>query len=309
VAPFKFAGDTLLDKLIAKLSSGLEPSVDPTPSAGKVYSFATAPYNEFSPAQTGRFSAFKIIGVSDDLYVVAVLAGIWPDPPTLQQAAKCEILAERRFAHSGQLAVFGVNRQWWEANGLPSLAPLGIARISRLETKLATAVTSFAVGSRLSTLNAANWAAEGEWRWAHDRAALSAEADLQSVKAAERRAAIERRYRERLSKLTWDQLLSETPLSRWTREPPFPPAEFTAAARAKLRQACQDLRELGPKPRKAWVRKVLKDTVTWFNEADDANGGVIETEEREDICSALEELAFVAGQKSLVDEIDNWREW
>jgi hypothetical protein len=49
--------------------------------------------------------------------------------------------------------------------------------------------------------------------------------------------------------------------------------------------------------------------VGWFNKADEAAGGVIETEEREDICAALEELAFVAGQKILVDEIDTWREW
>jgi hypothetical protein len=36
---------------------------------------------------------------------------------------------------------------------------------------------------------------------------------------------------------------------------------------------------------------------------------VIETEEREDICAALEELAFVARQKGLVAEIDEWRDW
>jgi len=36
---------------------------------------------------------------------------------------------------------------------------------------------------------------------------------------------------------------------------------------------------------------------------------VIETEEREDICKVLEELAAAAGQRSLIDEIDGWRSW
>ena len=47
----------------------------------------------------------------------------------------------------------------------------------------------------------------------------------------------------------------------------------------------------------------------WFNRADEQAGGVIETEEREDICAVLEEMAYVARQKSLVDEIGEWRAW
>ena len=91
--------------------------------------------------------------------------------------------------------------------------------------------------------------------------------------------------------------------------PPFPPAEFTEAARETIHNAYRELRELGPKPPKAKVRSILRRCVAWFNEADKAAGEVIETEEREDICAVLEEMAFVAKQKSLVDEIDNWREW
>jgi hypothetical protein len=36
---------------------------------------------------------------------------------------------------------------------------------------------------------------------------------------------------------------------------------------------------------------------------------VTETEEREDICQVLEEMAHVARQKALVEEIDAWRTW
>ncbi|NGO86439.1 hypothetical protein GPA20_23280 [Streptomyces sp. 196(2019)] len=47
----------------------------------------------------------------------------------------------------------------------------------------------------------------------------------------------------------------------------------------------------------------------WFNTADRAADWVIETEEREDICLVIEELAHVAGHPSLAMEADDWREW
>jgi len=49
--------------------------------------------------------------------------------------------------------------------------------------------------------------------------------------------------------------------------------------------------------------------VEWFNMMDAEHGYVIETEEREDICSVLEEIAFVARHPMLSDEIGNWRDW
>jgi hypothetical protein len=55
-----------------------------------------------------------------------------------------------------------------------------------------------------------------------------------------------------------------------------------------------ELQALGPKPKKAQVRATLKSGVEWFNAKDAEFHGVIETEEREDICLLLEELAFVA---------------
>jgi hypothetical protein len=69
------------------------------------------------------------------------------------------------------------------------------------------------------------------------------------------------------------------------------------------------LQALGPKPKKAPVRAVLKACVEWFNAKDAEFGGMIETEEREDICAALEELATVARHRSLTREVDEWRQW
>jgi hypothetical protein len=54
---------------------------------------------------------------------------------------------------------------------------------------------------------------------------------------------------------------------------------------------------------------VLRACVEWFNAKDREYGGVIETEEREDISALLEEIAFVARQRSLADEIESWRTW
>ncbi|WP_318294762.1 hypothetical protein [Streptomyces bacillaris] len=56
--------------------------------------------------------------------------------------------------------------------------------------------------------------------------------------------------------LTWEQLLAETPFERWTPSPPFPPAAFRRAAVRRVHQACRELRDLGPKPRKPAARKV-----------------------------------------------------
>jgi hypothetical protein len=220
------------------------------------------------------------------------------------------ILNEHRFAHIGRPAVFGVNREWWKPESdLDKFRFVGTLRVSRDEQPHVDAVAGYAPGSRFSTLHAANHAAEGEWRWANDREAFVIEAEKRNAKNEAERAAKEERYRTRLSKLTWEQLELETPFERWTPSPPFPSEEFTIAARATIRSACNAIKELGPKPRRADVRAILKKTVIWFNDADKEAGEVIETEEREDICSVLEEMAHVARQKVLVEEIDEWRTW
>ena len=80
-------------------------------------------------------------------------------------------------------------------------------------------------------------------------------------------------------------------------------------ARVVIHNTCRALCALGSKPRKPDVRRLLRDCVKWFNEADEEAGGVIETEEREDICMVLEEMVYLARQKSLSDEVNEWRSW
>jgi hypothetical protein len=251
----------------------------------------------------------KIIGVTDKLVAVAVFDGIWFEGPNLEEMRTSSIINEHRFYHTGRPAVFGVNRDWWQpSNDLEDFRFVGMQAVSDTKLSFADAIACFAAGSRFSAINAANYAAEGEWRWSNDRESFVKEDQLKAAKNEAERAAKEERYRTRLSKLTWDQLLSETPFGSWSHSPPFPPEEFTDAARTVIRDACAALQALGPKPRRADVRAVLKKTVQWFNEADEEAGGVIETEERGDICTMLEEMACVARQKVLVDEIDAWRD-
>ena len=293
-----------------EMTAGAQIEPPQTLAAGQAYSFRTSPYSEFAPSSTGRYGAFKLLGVSDKHIAVAVLDGIWTSAPTPKDVRGKAILHEHRFAHTGRPAVFGVNQDFWQPEAdLQEFSFVGILAVSASERSLADAIARFEAGTRFATIHHVNYSAEGEWRWSNERDSFVEEIALRDAKNAAERAAKEERYKTRLSKLTWEQLLSETQFERWSPSPPYPPQEFTDAARGAIRDACIALQGLGPKPRKAEVRAILKKTVQWFNEADEKAGGVIETEEREDICAVFEEMAYVARHKSLVDEIDEWRDW
>lgn len=277
---------------------------------GQAYAFQTRPYFECSPAETHRFAAIKILAVNSEYVIVGVLDGIWPDVPSAKDIRSAPIINECRFAYAARVAVFGVVLEWWKPEiELNKFSFVGTLPISRTEQTLVNEIASYAPGSRFSKLRAADQAAEGEWRWANDQEAFVSEFEEMSAKHAAQRTAEDERKSTRLSKLTWEQLQSETPFESWAQSPPYPPKDFTEAARATIRSACDALKKLGPKPRKADVRAVLKATVMWFNEADGKAGGVIETEERDDIYAVLEEIAYVTRQKVLVEEIDEWRTW
>ena len=113
---------------------------DGPPSAGAVFSFKTEPLWEFSPADTGRFAAFKVLGCDSRYVAVAVLDRVWRSPPTLAQTRGVSILCQHRFAHTGRQAVFGVNRDWWEPAELNDLRRLGEDSLSTEETVLADKV-------------------------------------------------------------------------------------------------------------------------------------------------------------------------
>ncbi len=271
--------------------------------AGDIYSFRTSPATEFSPRKTNRYAALKILGFKDNMlsFCYVVLDGVFSRHPDLTKVAGLPWLKNTRFSWRGGPACRLVSIEW--QNDLTDFRYVGSVDLSQADIALMSECRAGGPWSGASDH------AEGEWRWRNDRAAYVDEIERYRRARDERIAAEHERYRTRLRSLTWEKLLAEQAFSRWDAHPPFPPPEFTAAARDRIRSAVLELQALGQKPKKSDVRAVLKACVEWFNARDTEFGEVIETEEREDIYKVLEELAFVARQRSLVEEIERWRNW
>lgn len=278
------------------------------PEAGSIWSFRTRPLTEFSPPATGRYGALKVVGRLPHEFVIVVLDGIWTRPPTLEDAASCGILL-RDFHGEVTACAWGAWNSWWKEAGLPELTLLGVLSLRAEEARHVRRYAEQELPRTYAPIVYASDYVEKVWRGLHDRDAMEAEFRRDMEKREAKRLADEERYRTRLRGLTWETLLSETPLARWDESPPFPPAAFRDAARVRLLDTCRALQALGPKPRRPDARRLLKDCIEWFNAADAEAGEVVETEEREDILMALSEMAWVARQKALMEEIEEWRTW
>ncbi|MBF5092059.1 hypothetical protein F1640_19090 [Novosphingobium sp. NBM11] len=212
------------------------------PAAGTVLSFRTAPFTRFSPAETGRWAALRVIGASPPIIVILVLDGIWTARPSLAETAACGILRE------------------------PML--LGETPLSAQDRAHAEAIACYGIGARYGTsLASASEAAEGEWRWAHDRDALRDEVAREQIAEKAEAAAARTRFAARMAGLTWDRLRAETPLAGWSAADTGLPPAFVAGARRALLLACAELSALAPKPRKPAARAIFKRCVAWFNHA------------------------------------------
>jgi hypothetical protein len=273
-------------------------SMDHHYQAGDVYSFRTSPLSEFGPQDTGRYAALKVLGVKDGGVYYVILDGVFDHHPTPSEVSRLPWLNNTRPGRPGP-ACRCSDLEW--QNDLCEFRYVGSVTLSEADVELMGRCRAHGLWSGAD--------AEREWRWRNDRAAYEQEVEAYRQARDARFAAERERYEKRLKTLTWEVLLAEQPFSRWDTHPPFPPPEFVAAARDRVRSAMLELQSLGSKPRKPQVRAVLKTCIEWFNAKDIEFGGVIETEEREDICAVLEELAFVARQRTLVDEIEGWRHW
>ena len=269
--------------------------------SGDLYSFHTSPATEFGPQETGRYAALKIVGFKKDSICIAVLDGIFDHHPTIFDVENLLVIRNTRFRFRGDPACYFVGIDY--ENILEDVKYIGSVAVSKADADILAECRSYSAWSWASAV------AEGEWRWKHDCVAYTEEVRLKNVALLARVAAERERQKTRLKTLTWETLLAEKPFSRWDRHPPFPPVEFVEAAREQIRSTVRALQALGAKPRRPEVRGILRSCVDWFNAKDSEFGNIIETEEREDICVVLKELAFVARQKALVSEIDEWRDW
>jgi hypothetical protein len=272
-----------------------------TYQAGDICSFRTSPATEFSARETGRYATLKVLGLKDGCVCFVVLDGVFDHHPTMTEVSGLPWLRNVRFSFRGEPACSCVASDW--NNDLEDLRYLGRVGLTQEDMGLLASCRVYGPWS-----NASN-NAECEWRWRNERATLQDEVERWDQVRDAPLATQREREEKRLKTLTWEKLLEEQPFARWNEHPPFPPPDFVAAARDRIRTTILILQALGPKPKKAPVRAVLKACVEWFNAKDAEFGGMIETEEREDICAALEELATVARHRSLTREVDEWRQW
>jgi hypothetical protein len=265
---------------------------------GQIYSFATRTSHRPDAPLSGRHAALKIIQVDETYIYAAVLDGWFAAPPSLAEVEALGVLVQQRFVVSrGRPAVVRSPKDW--ENTLDDFRYLGAGAVSDAEKAMA------APGHATGTWGAASLCAEGEWRWRNDRAAFEAEI---ARDRAEFSAKVEAE-RAWVKAATYERILAEPQFPRWTQHPPYPPPAFVEQARARIRAAVAELQAHGPRPRKAVVREALKAAVEWFNAKDAEFGGVIETEEREDICNALAQIAHAAKQPALIEEFVDWRDW
>jgi hypothetical protein len=269
-------------------------------SPGDYYSFRTRPFTKYSPQETNRYAALKILAL-DEMVTFVVLDGIWSYPPNFDEASMRLALRNERFFSSERLAVYCVPTDW--DPDLLELKRLGNRPVSEEELSIIPKLRSYGTWATASS------DAEGEWRWRHDRDQVRLEVEQLEADQDAKRAETQRRYASRLRHLTWTKLRAEQVFSRWQESPPFPPPAFVDAARARIQQAVNELEALGSKPKKKDVRAALRSCVEWFNIENARFGDVIETEEREDICNTIEELAFLAGHHKLIDEVGGWKTW
>lgn len=266
---------------------------------GDVYTFKTHPFTEFSEQNTNRYGAFKIVDVKDEVTPIVVLDTVGLGiPPTLDQILQSSVLIEKRFAFSekpepaaGNMFTTGYKEELLELKFLANIVPSAeeIAALSKWESYFGSGAISTMV--------------EGEWRWANDRKKLEVEWELKEGADRKKRAAEEHRLQTRLKHLTWKQLASETQFSHWE----LPPADFVAEARQVAVSAIGKFAKIEGKPTRKVARQILLGLIEQFNALEVKYDGPIETEEREDIMMFVEEIAYVACQRSLVAEADAQR--
>jgi hypothetical protein len=268
--------------------------------AGDIYSFRTSPINKFSIPQTGRYGALKILAI-DQVITFVVLDGVFKCPPTIDETKYLPPLNNVRFKFAGKPALGFVPKGW--SIDLLDFVFVGRGELTEKEANLIPILRG------CSTWSAASHDVEGEWRWHHDQAALREEVEKDQAEREAHRQAKQLRYEERLKHLTWKKLLDEDLFPRWVTSPPFPSPEFGEAARCKIRETIVAIQALGEKPKKGKIRPALRLCVEWFNDENLRFGNPIETEEREDICQILGDIAHLAGHPALADEIHEWRSW
>jgi len=144
----------------------------------------------------------------------------------------------------------------------------------------------------------------------HDHEKLVAEVARQDEVERSRQAAIQAKHQYRLSELNWDDFLNSPTIDKWCGDDGGGlPHAFVSEVSAALRDYGHKLRALGVKPKRDDVRKLVRGLVEVINDLNTENSGVIETIHREALIDILTDLIYLSRQKTLIDELEEWREW
>lgn len=271
-------------------------------AAGDYYGFRTVSPYGYPPPDRPRYGALRILAVEAGRKNVTTvrLDGIFDAMPTLAEASALDPVKNLR---EGLLQV-----SFYTVDPRLELCWLGNVPLTAEEA-------SGYAGLEMHQKPYGPWSfvgstAEVEWRSRNDREAFEADRAREVAERHEADVADAESYRAWRKRLTWDALLAEEHFARWNRSPPFPPAAFTRAACETINRTIRAIAPPGRRlPSAETVRAALRECVEWFNVENARAGDVIETEEREDILQVLANICYVARQRALNDEIDEWRTW
>ena len=282
-------------------------------TVGDLIAFQIAARDGYSAPNLDKWGVFKILHVTDDGGItVSVLDGLHTTCPKALSLRFTPVLVENRFAANNprraKTAIFAAPPT--TQLGLKSARRIGRERILRAAEKaMMPKILADGHPGTIAAMDQAQIMLDHEHRAIHDTARWQAEIKAASDAFMAKHQAKLAREKARLKTLTLETMARETAFAAWDERAAIVPAAYTAAARQQALKTLNALQALGPKPGRAKVRKTLRALAEWFTKVDGKMGYAIETEEREDIAAYLEELCWATGQKALVAEIDNWRDW
>jgi len=289
--------------------------IDPTHlKVGDLIAFQISEQEHFSPINVGKWGVLKILATdgkdSKPTLTASVLRGIHKTQPVLRKVARNKVLALKRFANNAKFktAIFTIPL----TQKLTLLNPILIGHSDYRSGEEPAAVQAVAQNGhvgRMADWQFASIELDGEDRFQNDPAGFAADIAKSQAAFEEKMRSDRERERTRLKGLNLDVLSGETPFASWDQRTEVVPPAYTKAARQQAQQTLAALQTLGDKPKRADVRKSIEALAQWFNQTDGMLGYAIETEEREDIYTFLEELCWASKQKALVRELDDWRDW
>jgi hypothetical protein len=282
---------------------------------GDLIAFQIGEEEWWSAPNKDRWGVIKVLHLGEGNFItVSVLDGLSDRCPNRLSLRFRKLLHEKRF--KGRPNTFQAKGPTIFTSVIDGDLPLKSARIighERIfrpsEKEALPKIQKDGHGGSIGNIAHIASALDHEDRAINDTERWNAEIKLYEERRRLEREREDHRQRTRLKGITLDALLTETQFPEWDRRTDIVPTEFTAQMRDKVKLLLCELGSLGPKPRKAAARALVLGFVDWVNGFDDLSNNRIETEEREELMQFLEEVCWAIKQKSLLEEIDERRNW